>query len=84
MPTERARELMRALHQELAHTEADDELRALAQTLEEDLERLRGEGASAESLMERATRLESRFAAEHPVAEKWLRELVATLGRIGV
>ena len=84
MPSDRARELMKQLHEELSHAEADDELRELARTLEADLERLRGEGASSHSLIERATRIESRFAAEHPVAEKWLRELVETLGRIGV
>ena len=36
------------------------------------------------SVMESAKQLETRFAVEHPVAEKFLREIVETLGRMGV
>lgn len=35
-------------------------------------------------VMEDAIALEARFAAQHPVAERILRELIDNLGRIGI
>ena len=40
--------------------------------------------AAKESLLEEAVALEALFAAEHPVAEKMLRELVNSLSRLGI
>lgn len=40
--------------------------------------------AAKESLLEEAVALEALFAAEHPTAEKILRELVNSLGRLGI
>ena len=37
-----------------------------------------------ESLLEEAVALEALFAAEHPVAEKMLRELINSLSRLGI
>ena len=47
----------------------------------EDLSRSK---AAKESLLEEAVALEALFAAEHPVAEKMLRELVNSLSRLGI
>ena len=35
-------------------------------------------------VMEDAIALEARFAANHPVAERLIREVIDTLGRIGI
>ena len=77
---------MTQLREELATADTDPETLALARALDDDLERLLDGDAEApdESLMERARDAEARFAAEHPVAEGWLREIVQLLGRIGV
>ena len=40
--------------------------------------------AAKESLLEEAVALEALFAAEHPVAEKMLRELINSLSRLGI
>lgn len=40
--------------------------------------------AAKESLLEEAVALEALFAAEHPAAEKILRELVNSLSRLGI
>jgi len=40
--------------------------------------------AAKESLFEEAVALEALFAAEHPVAEKMLRELINSLSHLGI
>jgi len=40
--------------------------------------------AAKESLLGDAVALEALFAAEHPVAEKMLRELINSLSRLGI
>ena len=41
-------------------------------------------GAEIEQALESARELEVRFAVEHPVAERIVRELITTLERIGI
>ncbi len=82
------KELMRRLHEELESADRiDPELQGLVRDLDSDIRRILKSGAGAgeaESLMDRATALETRFAARHPVAERVLREIVEALGKMGV
>lgn len=82
------KELMRRLHEELESADRiDPELLELVRDLDADIHRILKTGAGAgeaESLIDRAAALETRFAARHPVAERVLREVVEALGKMGV
>jgi hypothetical protein len=83
MSSERLRELLAELNKEL-HTpgDFDPETRALLRELNEDIEQIAGN--YSESAIDRAKQLESRFAANHPVAERLARELADIIGKMGV
>jgi hypothetical protein len=50
--------------------------------LHDDIDRLTGETHS--STVELAKRLESRFAADHPIAERIAREFADVLAKMGI
>ncbi len=82
MSSERIRELLAELNSELQSTkDIDDETRALLGQLSEDVDALAGETTTA---AERALELESRFAADHPVAQRIAREIADLLGKMGI
>lgn len=82
MSGERLSELLAELNQELQESsELDAETRELLGKLNEDIERLTGE---SDSPIERARKLESRFATDHPVAERITRELADLLAKMGI
>lgn len=72
-------ELNRALH---TAGDFDEETRELLKHLNDDIDRLTGE--SGTSAIDRAKQLESRFAANHPVAERIARELADVLAKMGI
>lgn len=81
MSSKRLTELLAELNQELKdHRELDDDTRELLGKLNDDIERLAGD----EGPLDRAKQLESRFAAEHPVAERIVRELADILAKMGI
>lgn len=83
MSSRRLTELLAELNRELKdHDELDADTRELLGKLNSDIERLAG--ADAESPIDRAKKLESRFAAEHPVAERIVRELADVLAKMGI
>ena len=83
MSSERIRELLAELDKELHKpAELDDETRALLRDLNEEIERVAGDYSA--SALDRAKQLESRFAANHPVAERLARELADILAKMGV
>ena len=86
MTQDRIKQLLQELHSELASAERlDDETLALARQLDEEIEQIiESSGQVFTPELESAIALEARFAATHPVAERIMRELIATLGRIGV
>ena len=83
MSSERIRDLLAKLNRELQATgDIDAETRELLTQLNDDLDKITdGNGASAG---ERAKDLESRFAAEHPVAERIAREIADILAKMGI
>ena len=83
MSKERLSELLAELGDELHNTgDVDEETRALLSQLHEDIDRLTGE--SHETAIDRAKSLESRFAANHPVAERIAREFADLLAKMGI
>jgi len=80
---ERINELLAELNRELhAADDVDPQTRELLTRLNEDVERLAGDTQS--SAIDRAKHLESRFAADHPVAERIARELADILAKMGI
>ncbi len=83
MSSERLTELLAELNKELqASTELDADTRELLGKLNDDIERLTA--AENGTPIGRAKQLESRFAADHPVAERIVRELADVLAKMGI
>tara|TARA_R110002072_G_scaffold303107_2_gene493760 strand:- start:32245 stop:32538 length:294 start_codon:yes stop_codon:yes gene_type:complete len=82
---ERVKQLLEELQAELAKSQTlDEDTLALAQELDENIDTLIEASSPNSPEMDSAIALEARFAASHPVAERIMREIIATLGRIGV
>jgi len=65
--------------------EIDPETRALVKDLDEDINRLLENGEEDfDSVVERAQSVQTRFALEHPVAERFVREIIDALSRVGI
>lgn len=86
MSQARVKELLAELHRELdAAEELDEETLELARKLDRDIDELIESTENRNSPeLENAIALEAQFAARHPVAERIMRELIATLGRMGI
>ena len=82
------KELLRNLNDALEKTDrVDDETRKLVQDLDEDINRLLDPGTEEndyDSVVERAQSMETRFAVDHPVAERFLREIIDALAKVGI
>ena len=88
MPEQELKQLLNKLHQTLETTDTvDAETLQMVRELEEDLDRLAAhnpEDRDYDSLKERAQLLDARFAAEHPTAERFLREMIDLLAKVGI
>ena len=89
MDKESLKQALKRLHQDLAgSTEVDPELKELLGTLDEDIHQLLEDDSAspdhAQGLVERAESVAARFRADHPRLEPIFREVIDTLGRIGV
>lgn len=87
MSEQRVKESMKELMSELDSTEnVDQATTEAAKRLESDIHDLVNPevDSSENTVMDDAISLEASFAANHPVAEKIVRELINTLSRIGI
>ncbi|MCB1648744.1 MAG: DUF4404 family protein [Pseudomonadales bacterium] len=86
MNQEKLRHLLGQLQQEIAKGDAlDEETLALVKQLNVNVDALIESAEDVNApVMDDAIALEARFAATHPMAERVLRELIDTLGRIGI
>ncbi len=86
MNQEKIKALLQELQQELSETtQVDADTLALVKQLDSDIDQWLEAAEDANSpVMEDAIALEARFAANHPVAERLIREVIDTLGRIGI
>jgi hypothetical protein len=82
------KELLNRLNDALEATErVDEETLALVRELDEEIHRLTEAGAQVddvEGVLDQAKSMETRFAVDHPVAERFLREIVDALSRVGI
>ncbi len=80
--------LLAKLNEELDKTDrVDAGTLALLRELEDDLQRLGASGAAPqeyESVVNQVQALKTRFAAEHPTAERFLREIMDMLAKVGI
>ena len=82
------KELLNSLHAVLEKTdEVDPETLELVRNLDEEINRL-VESDSSEgdfnNVVDQAKSVETRFAVDHPVAERFLREIIDALSKVGI
>jgi phosphate uptake regulator len=82
------KELLNQLHDVLDRTESvDPETLDLVRELDEDINRLiesKSPEDEYDNVVDRAKSVETRFAVEYPVAERFLREIIDTLAKVGI
>ena len=88
MSDNKVKDLLARLHKELENTEnVDSETLQMVRDLDEDIHRLVESDAGSDdidSVLDRATSVETRFAVDHPVAERFLREIMDALAKVGI
>ena len=85
MSNERIKELLTELRKEARSASIDADTRSALKSLDADIHRLLDEDTTeAEDLVERARHLEAELAASHPVFERFLREVIDSLVKIGL
>jgi len=87
MNEEKVKQLLKELLEEIGQGDnSDEELLESAQRLQSDIDSLLNPDvdSSDNTIMDDMIALEARFASNHPVAEKIVRELVNSLSRIGI
>lgn len=87
MSNEKIKNLLSKLHEEIGSTAVDDETRSLLQRLESDIDDIyqsTTDPTDTTSVLERAQYLETSFAATHPAAERFIREIMDILGKMGL
>ncbi len=87
MSKEQIKDLLAELQKEIHNTELDDETRSLVRQLDTDIHSMLAEDADeaeADSVLTRAKALEANFATEHPAAERFMREVIDVLVRMGI
>ncbi len=87
MSNEKIQELLSKLHKEIEATKIDADTRFLMQELDSDIVDLLDSTSTADdakSVLERAKQLETRFSTTYPAAERFVREIIDALARMGV
>jgi hypothetical protein len=88
MPEDDLKKLLSELNKILDTTEElDPETRAMVVELEADIDRLldtEDEGMDFETFREGAQSLQARFRAEYPTADRFLREIMDMLAKVGI
>lgn len=86
MPSEKLKSLLTELKAELKQTaEPDNEVLRLMQTLDTQLQAvLNTQEPSDASITDTLAALESHFAVNHPVAERYIRDLLDALNKMGI
>ena len=87
MSNKEIKDLLRKLRGEIGKTELDDETLSLVRDLDADIDDLldpEGDRAETDSVLEKARELETNFATEHPSIERFMREVIDVLVRMGI
>ena len=82
------KELLNSLHAVLEKTdEVDPETLELVRNLDEEINRLVESDSpddDFDNVVDQAKSVETRFAVDHPVAERFLREIIDALSKVGI
>jgi hypothetical protein len=82
------KELLNQLHEALEKTDSvDAETLEQVRELDEEVNRLLDSGSVTDefdNVMDQARAVETRFAVDHPVAERFLREIIESLSKVGI
>ncbi len=86
MSDEDIRQTLKRLHQELETADhVEPELKSLLKQVDADIHKvLRATDESPEGTRERVEELVAQFATSHPQADRFLRELMDSLGKLGI
>jgi len=87
MSNEKIRELLSKLHEEVQKAELDADTRSSLRELDAGIHDLLDPSTTeptAATVVEQAKLLEARFAIDHPTVERFMREVIDTLAKIGV
>ena len=87
MSKEKVRELLAKLHDEVQKTEMDADTDSSLRKLDSDIRDLLDSPTPETKItliMERAELLETKFGISHPTVERFMREVIDTLVKIGV
>ena len=87
MSNKKIRQLLAKLHDEIQKTVVDADTNSLMRELDSDIHDLLNANtpkADTDAVLERAKLLEADFATSHPTAERFLREVIDTLVRMGI
>ncbi|MDH3621488.1 MAG: DUF4404 family protein [Gammaproteobacteria bacterium] len=84
MGKDRIKELLAQLQEEIRSTDVDDELRQLINDLDKDIHGVIENDEDMSALIDRAKEMEAGFATRHPAAERFMREVIDALVRMGI
>lgn len=84
MSKERIRDLLGQLREEVRNTDIDDELQQMMSELDDDIDGVIENDADASAVIDRAKVLEAEFATQYPAAERFVREVIDLLVRMGI
>lgn len=84
MSNERIKKLLAQLREELESTDVDDDLQKLMGELDDEIHGVIESDADVNALVDRAKELEAEFATKHPAAERFMREMIDALVRMGI
>ena len=84
MSKERIKELLGQLREELRTTDIDDELEKLLSDLDDDIDHVIDDDVDLNEVIERAKAVEANFATNYPTAERFVREVIDLLVRMGI
>ena len=84
MSKDRIKELLAQLQDEILNTDMDDELKTLVSDLDSDIHTVIENDEEVNALIDRAKEVEAGFATRYPAAERFLREVIDALVRMGI
>ena len=87
MSNKEIKDLLGKLRAEIGKTELDADTLSLVRDLDADIDDLldpQGDRAETDSVLEKARELETNFATEHPSIERFMREVIDVLVRMGI
>jgi hypothetical protein len=84
MSKDRIKELLAQLQDEIRNTDMDDELKTLVSDLDNDIHTVMENDEAVSALIDRAKEVEAGFATRYPTAERFMREVIDALVRMGI